>query len=188
MLLSLDISTSCTGWCVFNHQNELEGIGYIALGKHKGLYEKAFKVKAKLLKLILLYPIDVVAVEENLQAFRPGMSSAKTLMTLAQFNGVVRWLSHSELNVPVFSHNVNTSRKSIGLKIDRKSSKSTKEQVYDWVSSDNSKNPLAKLEIEWPTKILKSGPNKGKQRLCNESYDMADAYVIGKAHFILKNE
>ena len=188
MLLSLDISTSCTGWCIFNDQNELEGIGYIDLRKHKGLYEKASKVKSKLLKLILLYPIEAVAVEENLQAFRPGLSSAKTLMTLAQFNGVVRWLCHSELSVPVFVHNVNTARKSVGLKIDRKSSKSTKEQVYDWVKSDNNQNILEQLAIEWPTKILKSGPSKGKQRLCNESYDMADAYIIGKAHFILKNE
>jgi len=30
-------------------------------------------------------------------------------------------------------------------------------------------------------KTLKSGPNKGQIRLCNEAYDMADAYVIGKS-------
>ena len=187
-MLALDISTSCTGWCALSAENELLGIGYINLSKHKGLYEKASKVKSKLLELILLYPIAVVSVEENLQAFRPGLSSAKTLMTLAQFNGVVRWLCHSELSVPIFVHNVNTARKSVGLKIDRKSSKTTKEQVYDWVKSDNDQHALEQLVIEWPTKILKSGPSKGKQRLCNEAYDMADAYIIGKAHFILKNE
>tara|TARA_Y100001938_G_C8071102_1_gene423106 strand:+ start:1116 stop:1679 length:564 start_codon:yes stop_codon:yes gene_type:complete len=187
LLLALDISTSCTGWCVFNDQNDLLGIGFIDLSKHKGLYDKASKIKTALLKMTIQYDIQKVVVEENLQAFRPGLSSAKTLMTLAQFNGVVRWLCHSELHVPVYSHNVNSARKSIGLKIDRKSTRKTKEQVMDWVSNYNSKNKSEKL-IEWPTKILKSGPNKGQVRTCTEAYDMADAYVIGKAHFVLKNE
>ena len=187
MLLALDISTSCTGWCFFNNQNELKATGHINLSKHKGLYEKASRVKTELLNMIVCYDIQEVAVEENLQAFRPGMSSAKTLMTLAQFNGVVRWLCHSELGVPVTSHNVNSARKSVGLKIDRKSTRKTKDQVMDWVSDYNSKNE-SEVTIAWPTKILKSGPNKGKLRTCGEAYDMADAYVIGKAHFILKNE
>jgi len=185
LLLSLDISTSCTGWCVFNNQNELKGYGNINLSEHKGLYEKAAKVKTELLNMIICYDITEVAVEENLQAFRPGLSSAKTLMTLAQFNGVVRWLCHSELSVPVYTLNVNSARKSVGLKIDRKSTRKTKDQVMDWVSTHNS-NQQEEL-IKWPTKILKSGPNKGKLRTCDEAYDTADAYVIGKSHFILKN-
>jgi Holliday junction resolvasome RuvABC endonuclease subunit len=185
LLLSLDISTSCTGWCVFNVQNDLEGYGFINLSKHKGLYEKASKVKAELLNMLIRYNIQEVAVEENLQAFRPGLSSAKTLMTLAQFNGVVRWLCHSELNVPVYALNVNAARKSVGLKIDRKSTRKTKDQVYDWVSNANMLNN--EVTIRWPTKILKSGPNKGRLRTCDEAYDIADAFVIGKSHFILKN-
>ena len=187
MLLSLDISTSCTGWCVFNNENELRGFGFIDLSKHKGMYEKAARVKTELLKMILYHDIVEVAVEENLQAFRPGMSSAKTLMTLAQFNGVVRWLCHSELNVPVYAHNVNSARKIVGLKIDRKSTRKTKDQVMDW-ASDSNRSTQKEITIKWPTKILKSGPNKGKLRTCGEAYDMADAYVIGKAHFSLKNK
>lgn len=175
MILALDISTSCTGYCLFD-ENELVDIGYINLSKHKGLYEKAAHVKNKIIELDDQYHIDKVIVEENLQAFRPGLSSAKTLMTLAQFNGVVRWICHERLEVPVESINVNSARKNVGLKIDRKNKeKNTKQQVLEWVSLDIP-------EIEWPTKILKSGPNKGKERICNESYDMADAYVIGKAY------
>jgi hypothetical protein len=148
------------------------------------MYEKASRVKTELLNLMIKHPYDKVIVEENLQAFRPGLSSAKTLMTLAQFNGVVRWICHSDLNANVDSINVNTARKTVGLKVDRKSKKKTKDQVWEWVKTindaDNSK-------IEWPMKTLKSGPNKGKIRLCNEAYDMADAYVIGKSYFLLKN-
>lgn len=177
MLLALDISTSCTGYCLFN-EDDLVDIGSINLSKHKGLYEKATHVKSAIIELDDTYHIDRVVVEENLQAFRPGLSSAKTLMTLAQFNGVVRWICHERLEVPVEAINVNTARKNIGLKINKKDkSKTTKEKVLDWVSADND-------AIEWPTKILKSGPNKGTERICSEAYDMADAYVIGKAYLI----
>ena len=175
MILSLDISTSCTGWCVFN-KNVLEDIGYIELSKHKGMYKKAGHVKSELLNLLKKYPINKVVVEENLQAFRPGLSSAKTLMTLAQFNGVVRWICYSDLDCAVESLNVNSARKSVGLKIDRKSKKKTKEQVLEWVASEEA-------SIKWPEKILKSGPNRGQKRRLDSCYDMADAYVIGKAYF-----
>ena len=179
MLLALDISTSCTGYCLFD-EDKLVDIGSINLGKHKGLYEKAAYVKNKIIELDDQYHIDKVAVEENLQAFRPGLSSAKTLMTLAQFNGVVRWICHERLEVDVEAINVNSARKNVGLKIDRKNKeKNTKQQVLEWVSKDNT-------SIKWPTKILKSGPNRGCVRICNEAYDMADAYVIGKS-FLIEN-
>ena len=119
MLLALDISTSCTGYCIFD-EDKLIDIGSINLSKHKGLFEKASLVKSEIIKLDDTYPINRVVVEENLQAFRPGLSSAKTLMTLAQFNGVVRWICHESLTVPVESINVNTARKNVGLKINKK--------------------------------------------------------------------
>jgi Holliday junction resolvasome RuvABC endonuclease subunit len=179
MILALDISTSCTGYCVFD-ENELVDIGSINLSKHKGMFEKASHVKSEIIALDDMYQIDIVVVEENLQAFRPGLSSAKTLMTLAQFNGVVRWICHERLEVPVEAINVNTARKNVGLKIDKKDkSKTTKEKVLDWVSEDDH-------TIIWPTKILKSGPSKGQKRICNEAYDMADAYVIGKSFLLNK--
>ena len=179
MLLALDISTSCTGYCLFD-DNGLVDIDYINLSKHKGLYQKAAYVKDRIYKLSCKYDIKQVVVEENLQAFRPGLSSAKTLMTLAQFNGVVRWICYEIFNDKISSINVNTARKSVGLKINKKDkTKTTKEKVLDWVTQDNA-------TIKWPTKILKSGPNKGKERICAEAYDMADAYVIGKS-FLVEN-
>ena len=180
MILSLDISTSCTGYCLFD-ENGLVGIGSINLSKHKGLYEKATHVKNKIIDLDDQYSINKVIVEENLQAFRPGLSSAKTLMTLAQFNGVVRWICHERLEVPVEAINVNSARKNVGLKIDRKSKLKTKEQVWEWVRDSNK---LDNYKISWPMKTVKSGPSKGQIRLCNEAYDMADAYVIGRSYIV----
>jgi len=173
MLLALDVSTSCTGYCVFD-QNELRDIGYIDLSKHKDFYEKVSYVKSQLSSINKKFGITKIAIEENLQAFRPGLSSAKTLMTLAQFNGTVRWVCHEMLSVDILPINVNSARKAVGLKINRKSEATTKAQVLSWVKLQEN--------IGWPTKVLKSGPNKGKVRELAACYDMADAYVIGKAY------
>ena len=162
-------------------QNDLRDMGYINLSKHKGLFNKAAQIQTALLKVNQKYDIDHVVVEENLQAFRPGLSSAKTLMTLAQFNGVVSWICHDSMSVPVHRMNVNTARKTIGLKIDRKSSLTTKEQVLRYVSSIEEK-------ITWPTKIVSRGKFKGTTRVISEAYDMADAYVVGKSFLIEKSE
>lgn len=176
MLLALDISTSSTGYCIFDKE-KLVKIGFIQLKKKKTFYEKAKCIKDFFKEISEDYDIKNIAVEENLQAFRPGLSSAKTLMTLAQFNGTVRWIAYEHFGIISESINVNTARKSIGLKIDKKDkTKTTKEKVLDWVSLDNS-------TIDWPTKVLKSGRNKGQVRVINECYDMADAYVIGKSYF-----
>lgn len=179
MLLSLDISTSCTGYCIFNEQNDLELISYIKLSKHKDFYEKAKEVKRVMSEINKNYDIKYIAVEENLQAFRPGLSSAKTLMTLAQFNGTVRWICSEIFGVKSEPINVNTARKAVNLKIDKKDkTKTTKEKVLEWVMND-------RPELTWPTKVLKSGRNKGQVRRLDACYDMADAYVIGKSFLVI---
>ena len=159
-LLALDVSTSCTGYTVFNSAGNVEEIDYIDLSKHKGLYEKASEIKSRLHKVFEFHVINSIAVEENLQAFRPGLSSAKTLMTLAQFNGVVRWLCFDEFRITPVTINVNSARKSVGLKVNRKDKKSTKDQVLEWVMA---KEPL----LEWSTKEI---TKRQKQReSCCES-------------------
>jgi len=180
MLLALDISTSCTGYCIFNKNGDLIKMDYIDLSKHKDFYKKSAKIKDVLKTIKKNFNINSIAVEENLQAFRPGLSSAKTLMTLAQFNGTVRWICHELFNLIPASINVNAARKAIGLKINRKLKESTKEQVRNWVTLNE---PTIN---SWPSKVLKSGRNKGQVRIKKESFDMADAYVVGKAYLIIK--
>ena len=174
MRLALDISTSCTGWCVFDDNKNFVKMGFIDLSKIKGFFNKCEEIKNNLDVIFNSYKINIVYVEQNLQSFRPGLSSAQTLMTLAQFNGTVQWICHSNWNVNVISINVNSARKAVGIKVPRGSN--TKEFVLNWVTENLN-------SYEWPTKILKSGPNKGQERLLSGCYDMADAYVIGKASF-----
>ena len=105
-----------------------------------------------------------------MQAFRPGLSSAKTLMALARFNGIISFMIQDIFDIKPEFLNVNSARKSLGIKIERKSKLSTKEQVFSWVKQ--------KTDFPWPTRILKSGKRKGMEVLEDSVYDMADAYVI----------
>ena len=100
-------------------------------------------------------------------------SSAKTLSQLNRFNGIVSYLTYEVFNkIPEYI-NVNSARKSLGIKLDRKSSKNTKEQVFEWVKKE--------ITFNWPEKTLKSGPNKGLVKNDESCYDMSDAYVICRA-------
>tara|TARA_Y100000287_G_scaffold143883_1_gene118599 strand:- start:1 stop:537 length:537 start_codon:yes stop_codon:yes gene_type:complete len=178
MILGLDISTSVIGVCVLEEKS-LVKVDFINLEKSKNIFEKSEKFKSYLVELKKQFDITKIGVEENLQAFRPGLSSAKTIVTLARFNGICSYISQEIFRKePVFV-NVNSARKALGVKIDRKSSKNTKEQILEFVSA---------LEpgIEWPTKVLKGGPRRGSVVLQKECYDMADAYVI--AHDLAKRE
>jgi len=179
-ILGLDISTSCTGYCILqsdlNSKTSLLEIGFIPLSKEKGHYAKANVVLDVIKRLKKEYQIEKIAIEENLQSFRSGFSSAQTLSSLAKFNGIIAYLCEDTFETPPEFFNVNAARKSVGLKVlsKKKGGSDTKIQVLDWV----------KCEIPhytWPTKTLKSGPRKGESVLEPGCYDMADAYVIARA-------
>ena len=184
MILGLDISTSCTGITIMDKKKKLLLCDYIELSKKGSLYTKADEIKKYFEKIKLEYRITHIFVEENLQKFRPGFSSAKVLTTLSKFNGVVCYIASQvfeDSNEPI-NINVVNARKSLGLKVERekKCGVSTKDQVLNWVSKDCK-------SIVWPTKILKSGPRKGMEIISSSSYDMADSYVIAVAGLVQLN-
>lgn len=178
-ILGLDISTSCTGWCVLSsHEGTPESIcmGYYDLKGKSGLFDKAKSIKDELASLHIDHEITDVFIEENLQSFRSGFSSAQTLSTLSRFNGIVSYLCFEEFGFEPKFLNVNSARKSIGLKIIRasKGGDPTKDQVLNWAKNETK-------EYSWPLKTLKSGPRKGITILDPRCYDIADAYVIARA-------
>lgn len=176
-ILGLDISTSCTGWCILDDTGSFIDMGYITLGSKLSSFQKAGVMSNALSNLHIRHNITKVVIEENLQAFRPGFSSAKTLLSLARFNGIVSYLAQEQFSVEPEFINVNVARKTVGLKIisKRKGGAPTKEQVFNWV--DNQVN------FTWPTKELKSGPRKGQTILEPGCFDAADAYVIAFAGY-----
>ena len=174
MILGLDISTSCVGWCVLDSDSSLIEMGYIPLSKEIDVFSKVRRVSDELSSLHISFAIKDIFIEENLQAFRPGLSSAKTLLTLARFNGIITYVSYQEFNIKPVNINVNSARKALGIKIKKKHEKSTKEQVVDWAT-------IKLKNYEWPTKKLKSGPRKGQVILDPVCFDMADSFVIALA-------
>ena len=172
IVCGLDISTSCIGICILDTKDNKQYFSSIS-PKGKSWLEKSVSIKPHLKKLFSDYKIERVYIEENLQAFRPGLSSAKTLMSLSRFNGIVSFIIMDTYGIEPEFLNVNSARKSLGIKIERKSPKSTKEQVFDWVNTQ--------VKFSWPTKIMKSGKRKGEEVLRNDVYDMADAFVIARA-------
>ena len=180
--LGLDVSTSCTGYSLMTSEGNLIDLGYIRLSKLEDIFCKAQRVTEVINELHDRYHISDIFIEQNLQAFRPGLSSAKTLITLARFNGIVTYLCYLETGLKPEFINVNSARKAVGLKIIKqiKCGKTTKEQVLDWVD-------LKLGGFGWPEKILKSGPRRGQTVLEPGCYDMADAYVISLAGLTMKN-
>ena len=170
MILGLDISTSSTGWCVLDgNTNAVIDIGFIPLSKEKNLFTKAAIVMNKLTSVVQDNKITSVAVEQNLQSFRSGFSSAHTLSTLSKFNGI----EPTDINV-------STARKNAGIKVQREKicGVSTKEQVLTWAMNEVKTH-------DWPTKVVSRGKLKGQTVQIKECYDMADAYVIAKAAAIM---
>lgn len=179
LILALDISTSITGFCIFNNYDNV-CIGHIDLRKEKDFFKKIDLVKTKIKELHKKYKFEHVAIEEAFQSFGRGLSSAKTLFTLAKFNGTVQYIVHCMgLNATVI--NVNNARKLVGIKINKRNKeKNTKQQVLEQVQVLDSK-------IIWPRRTLKSGPRKGLEIFDDCCFDMADAFVIGKA-YLLENK
>jgi len=171
VVLGLDISTSNVGFCIFNDK-ELLIADAINLSKNKCIFEKADLVKKVLLK-IKKFNIDKILIEENLQSFRAGFSSAKTISSLSKFNGIVSYIAQTIFLIKPEFINVIHARSKCGIKIDRKSNLNTKEQVLNWVSSTK---PFT--NFIWPTKILSSGPRKGQEIKTPQCYDIADAAVL----------
>lgn len=182
MILGLDVSTSCTGWSLVDGDGRLIDQGFVLLQKLPSSYKKAAAVE-ELLRLIHAgNKIERIFIEENLQSFRRGFSSAKTLSTLARFNGIVSLLSYQVFSIEPDHVNVNSARRTLGIKLvkAKKCGISTKDQVLAWARSQVSAH-----SFDWPIKQLKSGPRKGQRIDDPGCYDIADAYVVARTGALL---
>lgn len=164
--LGLDISTSCTGICILDQNKELVLLDNIRLDKCTDFFQKCSEIKNYLENLKKDHLIQNIFIEQDLQAFRPGLSSAATINTLARFNGAVTFMAYQTFNIRPDLINVTKARSAVGLKINHKDkSKTTKEKIFEWVSGE--------IEFDWPRK--KTGAVK------TSCYDMSDSYVICSA-------
>ena len=117
MILGLDVSTSITGATIIDEAGNVIHNEAWDLRKHKDFFKKATIVKDRIDSLEASFAIEKVYIEQSLQSFRSGFSSAKTLSTLSRFNGVVSWLCYNILKIEPEYIAATSARKKCGIKV-----------------------------------------------------------------------
>jgi hypothetical protein len=167
MILGLDVSTSITGVTILDEGgNTLFCDMWDTRNKNKfpTLYEKADFIRRQFIYLEEKHRVDSIFIEQSLQSFKSGFSSAKTLSTLSRFNGMISLLSFQMFNRKPEMIAASSARKICGIKVQR--GEKAKEKVLQYVL-DN----IPAFEVEY----TKAGnPKPG-------SYDRADSWIIAKA-------
>ena len=104
MLLGLDISTSITGATVLGADGEVlycEAWDLRNKRHYPTLFSKVQGIKQLIGNLydVKKYWISSMFIEQSLMAFRPGSSSAKTILTLAKFNGIISYVCERQISL-----------------------------------------------------------------------------------------
>ena len=171
MILGLDISTSIIGSTILSTSGEVIATAAWDMRNKNhfpDIYTKYNHVQGELLDLLDKHRVSHVFIEQSLQMFRSGFSSAKTLSTLSSFNGVVTYLCYRELGIKAEHLSASSARKSCGITIPKGTK--AKEQVVKFLLDSE---PFYKVEY------TKHGNIKPAY------YDIADSIVIAKAGFEL---
>ena len=167
MILGLDISTSITGATVIDESGKIIYNQAWDLRKYKDFFEKAEIIKGKILQLQDTLHIKQIYIEQSLQSFRSGFSSAKTLSTLSRFNGVISWLCYDILKIIPEYIAATSARKKCGITVP----KGTK-----------AKQVVIKHIVDYVPDVLIEYTKHGNPK--PQCYDMADSWVIANAGWL----
>lgn len=169
MILGLDISTSITGITVLDNNGKVVIFDMVDMRSKKftSFFNKADAIERRLVQLKNEYNIDKIFIEESLQAFRPGLSSASVILTLGRFNGIVSWISYKIFGFEPHYIGASTARKALGIKVQR---------------GENAKEIVLKRVLELEKGFHVEYTPKGNP--VAGSYDRADAYVIARAGYL----
>jgi hypothetical protein len=174
MILGLDISTSITGATVIDQNGKVvfnEAWDFRNKKYFPTLFEKGHEIKELLRQLKQEYDITSVYIEQSLQSFRSGFSSAKTLSTLSRFNGIVSWLCYEIFEMQPEYIAATSARKKCGIKIPK--GVKAKQVVIQYIL-DNVPSVL----IEY-TKHGNPKPH---------CFDKADSWVVAQAGYLCRME
>lgn len=169
MILALDVSTSITGFTILDRGGHFQTMSYIDLRKEKSLFKKIEIVQERLKYIKELYNISKVFIEDRMQAFAMGKSSAWVINLLTAFNGMVSLVAYQTFALEPQYINVVTARKQVIGKA-RIKGKDTKEMVLEWVKKEYP-------QLKWDLK--KTGKDK------DYNGDMADSMIIARAGLLL---
>ena len=172
MFLGLDISTSFIGVSIMDPEGHVKLTKHLDLRKlDKCLFEKAEVFRVFLLSIIFKYKIQEIYIEQSLQTFKSGFSSAQTLSTLSKFNGIISYIVYKNFNKRPKYISAASARKTVGCKIKR--GENTKQKVLEFVLD---KYP------DFVVEYTKHGnPRPG-------TYDRCDSLVVCEAGMILERQ
>ena len=171
MILGLDISTSITGYTILDYEGNILACNHIDLRKEKAFFKKIEIVNSQLESISEEYEIEHVYVEQSLQSFRSGFSSAQTLSLLSKINGIISWLCYNMFYGEPKYLAATSARKLCGIKVPKgqKAKKVSLQFVVDSVPG---------FEVQY---TRHGNPKAGYA-------DRSDSYVIAKAGWIRERE
>ncbi len=168
MILGLDISTSITGYTLIDNSGKVIVNDAIDTRKYKNFFEKAQVVEERLKSIDSSYKPTQVFIEQSLQSFRSGFSSAKTLSTLSRFNGIVSWMCYKFWDIEPEYIAATSARKKAGITV----SKGVK-----------GKDAVMKYVVDnVPDVLIEYTKHNNPKPHC---FDKADSWVIAKAGWII---
>jgi len=165
MFLGLDVSTSITGVSLINDRGDVLLCDHIDTRKAKSFFEKAELVKKYFEDHRYTQTVvQEIWIEQSLQSFRSGFSSAKTLSALSRFNGVVSWIAYKAYGVEPNYVAASSARKLSGVTIKR--GDKAKEKVLKYLLDNE---PCFSVEY-----TKHGNPRPGY-------YDRADSLIVAMA-------
>ena len=169
MVLGLDISTSCTGYCLWDKdKKEIIEKGFFKLSSKDELFERFNTLKEGLDELITRYPIETITqvnVEDFLMKFAMGRSTASVINKLIAFNSITCYYLWDK-GMTIRRHNVLSARKKLFGVAKNKLYKNSKEFVMDM------------LKKKLGQKYIDSLPLNTKGNIAAEAGDINDAVVM----------
>lgn len=187
MILGLDISTSIIGWTLLEASattyDAPEKMSHIDLRKCKSFWEKVDRARVEIEKIFQenagcqegFDPITHVFVEDPVQKFRKGKSSAHTISLLSKFNALCSYFARQASGIDPIHIGATSARKLCNIPIASKkkaNGRSAKEQTFDFLRTNVFK------ETDWP--LTRNG---NLQAYC---WDEVDSYVIALAGTMLE--
>lgn len=167
MILGLDVSTSITGATILDYNEKVmycEAWKLQNKNRFPDIFAKAEEIKNLLNSLKSEYDIQHIFIESPLWISR-GKSSAKTILTLARFNGIVGWIVKDVFDIAPNFITASEARSACGVP-KRDKSVNIKQHILNFLldneptfSYDNTKH---------------GNPVPG-------TYDRADSLIIAKA-------
>lgn len=182
--VGIDLSSTKMGIAVLYNGEIKDLIGFI-FDKNKDIYGKVEDF-AEFMddEIFSRYIVDEIFIEDYLMKFSAGKASAQGIFKLAAMNSICSYVLWKTFNKGVKSLNVATARKTAVGSIPRdRGGKDIKEIVYERVMENN--KDIEKL-ILGNIKNMRSKRSKS-EKIPDLVYDMTDAFVIGRAGFLLRD-